>query len=579
PWKGDVCFRKREKLNLRYIGPFKILARVGPIAYMLELPEELKGIHSTFHVSNRKKCLVECDVVISLDEIQLDDKLHMIEELVEVVDRERDGSEFRDTADSGKRKETKAFTFYHMETEESIKNMISNEFAIKLLLDYKEKDGEKVVKNELLVPLIGELYYVKFIINPKQDNVEPGVVLGWSFLRLAKGIVDFGNKIKTIYPDLDSFNDDSDIDWDAILESVDVSDLPQLDVTDIPTFVFNMGKSLRNKNRPSGNYKMKYDEEGNSLTIKIPVVLDKLKLDREVELEEEATTEEVIRGYKDRREKNDLRVFVLPIWLEAKFEFHTLANTSLNINVMPYQIYEKLDREEVKPVNHEIKMLNYSKAEPMGILKDVLYQVGVTMILAKLLILDMPKDRDVIVVMGRSFLFTCGAADRRVSAVNVDILMLLGFEQENVYMCVNTLRCRRLVWLVKPQGSLDPCNGGNCITIDQMSLRRFFIIYIAKVKKAQGESNNDGEEGYCVKRDETGKPIYGLNFAKYLNCDDPMNNALALLEALNPFRKICVWKKAVAFLGLLPGPLQHVEWIPNYSANFSKNVTGMGNGT
>ncbi|GKC44025.1 putative reverse transcriptase domain-containing protein [Tanacetum coccineum] len=66
----------------------KILARVGPVAYTLELPDELKGIHNTFHVSNLKKCLAEGDIVVQIDEIQLDDKLHMIEDPVEVVDRE-----------------------------------------------------------------------------------------------------------------------------------------------------------------------------------------------------------------------------------------------------------------------------------------------------------------------------------------------------------------------------------------------------------------------------------------------------------------------------------------------------------
>nr|GFA95065.1 putative reverse transcriptase domain-containing protein [Tanacetum cinerariifolium] len=85
---GVVRFGKPRKLSPRYIRPFRILAGVGPVAYTLELPEELKGIHSTFHVLNLKKCLVKGDIVFSMDEIQLDDKLHVIEEPVEVVDRE-----------------------------------------------------------------------------------------------------------------------------------------------------------------------------------------------------------------------------------------------------------------------------------------------------------------------------------------------------------------------------------------------------------------------------------------------------------------------------------------------------------
>nr|GEU49485.1 putative reverse transcriptase domain-containing protein [Tanacetum cinerariifolium] len=88
PWKGDVRFGKREKLSPRYIRPFRIVPRVDPVAYTLKPPKELKGIHNTFHVSNLKKCLVEGDIVVSMDEIQLDDKLHMIEDPVEVVDRE-----------------------------------------------------------------------------------------------------------------------------------------------------------------------------------------------------------------------------------------------------------------------------------------------------------------------------------------------------------------------------------------------------------------------------------------------------------------------------------------------------------
>nr|GEW74099.1 phospholipase-like protein [Tanacetum cinerariifolium] len=293
---------------------------------------------------------------------------------------------------------------------------------------------DKLVKRELLVALKRELYFVKFIINPKEEDVEPSVILGRLFFRLSKGFVDFGNKILTIYPDVTIFNDYSSDDCENILTNIDVTDLPPLEITDIPHFVCNMGKSARIKRQPLENYKMSYDSEGPSLPL---------------ELKEVEENEEIVIEYKAIKEKKDTGVFVLPIWFEAKIDLHALADTGSNINVMPYRIFAKL---------------------------------GITMILAKFLILDISVDRDV------------------------------------------------------------P------------------IFHVAEVKNNLGESDGDNKEDYFLKRDKMGKPLYGPKCASYLNCDDSMDHALALQETLNPFKKICVWKKVVVFLGSLSVLLQYQEW-------------------
>ncbi|GJW66671.1 putative reverse transcriptase domain-containing protein [Tanacetum coccineum] len=88
PWKGVVRFGKRGKLNPRYVGPFKVIERVGTVAYKLELPQQLSRVHNTFHVSNLKKCLSDESLVIPLEELRIDDKLHFVEKPIEVMDRE-----------------------------------------------------------------------------------------------------------------------------------------------------------------------------------------------------------------------------------------------------------------------------------------------------------------------------------------------------------------------------------------------------------------------------------------------------------------------------------------------------------
>nr|GFB72231.1 putative reverse transcriptase domain-containing protein [Tanacetum cinerariifolium] len=88
PWKGVICFGKKEKLAPRFVRPFEIIEKIGLVAYRLDFPKELDGVHDTFHVLNLKKCLADPTLQVPLDEIQVDAKLNFIEKPVEILERE-----------------------------------------------------------------------------------------------------------------------------------------------------------------------------------------------------------------------------------------------------------------------------------------------------------------------------------------------------------------------------------------------------------------------------------------------------------------------------------------------------------
>jgi hypothetical protein len=87
PWKGVVRFGKKGKLSPRFVGPFKILKRIGPVAYQLELPEEMSGIHDVFHVSNLRKCLADESLVMPLQDVEVNEKLKFVEQPLQIEDR------------------------------------------------------------------------------------------------------------------------------------------------------------------------------------------------------------------------------------------------------------------------------------------------------------------------------------------------------------------------------------------------------------------------------------------------------------------------------------------------------------
>ncbi|GKB62068.1 retrovirus-related pol polyprotein from transposon TNT 1-94 [Tanacetum coccineum] len=256
-------------------------------------------------------------------------------------------------------------------------NMISNEYAVKLCLEHEVRRGNKVVKKELIVALTGEIYFVKFIINPKEDDVEPRVIF------------------------------------------------------------------------------------------------DNVELDGKIVKEEEEAVKR-IKG-EALKEKDDPGAFIFPIRLEGQVNENALADTGSYINTMPYRIYEQLGREDMKKVDRGITMINHTQAEAMGILTNVLCQVGVTTLIAKFLILDIPIDRDAPIVVGRGFLLTIGGI------VNTPERLFLTFDR----FCHQTFRAARS---------------------DVMR---------------NAESDSDDEEEYQIKRNKFGALIYGPKPAPYLNCNDP----------------------------------------------------------
>ncbi|GKC58383.1 putative reverse transcriptase domain-containing protein [Tanacetum coccineum] len=83
-----IRFGKKGKLAPRFVGPFEITKRIGPVAYRLRLPQELNDVHDTFHVLNLKKCLADQTLHVPLEEVQVDNKLNFVEEPVEILKRE-----------------------------------------------------------------------------------------------------------------------------------------------------------------------------------------------------------------------------------------------------------------------------------------------------------------------------------------------------------------------------------------------------------------------------------------------------------------------------------------------------------
>ncbi|GJZ08020.1 hypothetical protein Tco_0542303 [Tanacetum coccineum] len=293
-------------------------------------------------------------------------KICLGDDVIEISSDKVEGSgdwnspKYQDTNGSKGKKETKAMVFDKMDTEEVSdrfvapcfvnglkaydgeinigveENMILNEFAVKLCLEHEVKRGSKVVKKELIVALRGELYFVKFIINPEEDNVEP----------------EFGEEL--------------------------------------PPLVCKIGKSSRNKKRAMEYLSFFYQDLGTSSSIRRHLTQEEaakeelaIRIYQKFFLLEEVRPILKAMAYHDKYKKvldeiwkDNVELDGMIVKEEEEAIKKVKADTGSDINTMPYRIYEQLGKEEMKKVDREIMMINHTQAEAMGILTNVLFGRG-----------------------------------------------------------------------------------------------------------------------------------------------------------------------------------------------------------
>ncbi|GKB66583.1 putative transcription factor C2H2 family protein [Tanacetum coccineum] len=341
-----------------------------------------------------------------------------------------------------------------------------------LCLEHEVKRGNKVVKKELIVALRGEIYFVKFIINPEEDDVEPGVIFGRSFLCSTKAITDFEAITVTIYPDIDPFLEETEEegkrnDDGGHLLDFNIDDIPLLGEEGLSPFVCKMGKTKE-------AIAIKMSRKFALLEEKRPIIDTMAYNDKYKKILDEVWKDKVELDGKILKEE------------EEAVNENALADTRSDINSMPFRIYVQLRRDDMKKVDRVITMINHTQVEATGILTNVLCQVGVTTLIAKFLILDIPIDRNLPIVVGRGFLRTIRAI------VNTPERLFSTFDG----FCHQTFRAARSDFM------------------------------------RNVESDSDDEEEYQIKRNKFGAPIYGPKPASYLNCNDPDERSLAIQTAL-----------------------------------------------
>ncbi|GJY61980.1 reverse transcriptase domain-containing protein [Tanacetum coccineum] len=316
-------------------------------------------VRRCFWKIKKDDCSENCYVLINI--INMDSsmgKMCLGKDVIEISSDRNEGSgnwdppEYKDTTGNGE---------INLEKND---DLISNDYAVKLCLEYEVRKGNKLVKKEFIVLLRGEIYFTETDLPPMVCKIGKGS----------------RNKKK-------------------IMENI---------------MYFNNGAG------PSSSVGTPLTQEEAEKGHLPTVSADKVRLDGKIKPEEERALVKV-KGQM-LKEKKDLGAFLFLIRLEGLINENALADTGSDTNTMPYIIYEQLGRDDIMQEERNITMINYTQAKVTGRLVNVLCQVGFITLSARFLILEIPIDRDAPIVVGRGFLDTTGVN------INISNMILTTFD-------------------------------------------------------------------------------------------------------------------------------------------------------
>ncbi|GJR53964.1 hypothetical protein Tco_1404485 [Tanacetum coccineum] len=264
-------------------------------------------------------------------------------------------------------------------------NMISNEYAVKLCLEHEVKRGNKVVKKELIVALRGEIYFMKFIINPEEDDVEPGVIFRRSFLW------ESNNNNKRATENLNLFYQDigtSSSTERHLTQEEAAKEALAVRISQKFALLEEVIKHEVARIRTSSSTERHLTQEEAAKEAFALRINQKWN-----DCDRRGRSNKKVKG-EALKEKDDPGALIFLIRLEGQVNENALADTGSDINTMPYWIYETLK---------ELMKMEYLHDDG---------DVKVTTLIAKFsLILDIPIDRDAPIVVGRGFLHTAARSD------------------------------------------------------------------------------------------------------------------------------------------------------------------------